>query len=142
LRECYEFRITLEPRAAASAATHRSDATLAEIADALDLMRRATAAHAHREDADFAFHSAIARASGNRYFATALDALKDTVAVGMRLHGASVKAAPYGLEEVLTEHGAIFEAIRDGDGAAAFARMETHLTGSRHRALRAFGEGA
>ena len=65
------------------------------------------AAQVYREDADFAFHSAIARASNNRCLAFALDALKDIVVVDLRLHGASVKAEPDGLDTVLKEHRTI-----------------------------------
>lgn len=133
LRHCYEFRITVEPEAAGAAAIRRSEDNLAEISDALDRMRRATAAMAHREDADFAFHSAIARASQNRYFATSLEALKDHIAVGMRFHGASVKTSRVGLEEVLSEHHAIYKAISDQDADAARHLMRKHLIGSRER---------
>ncbi len=130
---CYEFRLTLEPEAAAAAAERRTDDMLADIAAALDLMRDATARKRHREDADFAFHGAIARASQNRYFWTALDALKEHIDVAMQFHGQSLKQSPSGLEHVLDEHTRIFDAVRDGDAGAARKLMRDHLTGSRDR---------
>ena len=133
LSRCYEFRITLEPEAAAAAAERRSASALAEIALALDLMRDATARQRHREDADFAFHGAIARASDNRYFVTALEALADHIGVGMQFHGQSLKASPDGLAQVFDEHAAIHDAIRDHQPDAARRLMRQHLIGSRDR---------
>ena len=133
LSRCYEFRITLEPEAAAAAAERRNPASLHEIEEALDLMRAATARKRHREDADFAFHGAIARASDNRYFVTALEALSDHIGTGMQFHGQSLKASPDGLAQVFEEHAAIYEAIRDQRPDMARRLMRQHLTGSRDR---------
>lgn len=133
LLNCYEFRLTLEPAAAACAAERHDSQTLDGIAQALELMRDATNRQSHREDADFQFHLAIARASENNYFATAMEALKDHIAVGMRFHGASVKRESTGLAKVFDEHSRIYDAIRDGKGDEAQALMHQHLTGSRDR---------
>lgn len=133
LEHCYEFRITLEPQAAAFAAKRYDDRNLQEISAALDLMRTATVNKRHREDADFAFHDAIARAGGNSYFATAMEALKEHIAFGMRFHGLSLKMSRDGLDSVYAEHKAIFEAIRDRDAEAARTLMHDHLVGSRAR---------
>lgn len=133
LQRCYEFRITLEPEAAAAAATRHTTDTLAPIKAALKEMRDATRDQRHREDADFAFHSAIAQASDNQYFGTAMDALKDHIAVGMQFHGLSLKTDPNGLSGVYQEHLEIFEAIRDGKADLARGLMRAHLIGSRDR---------
>ena len=133
LLSCYEFRLTLEPAAAACAAERRDDAALERIAAALDLMRDATNRQSHREDADFQFHLAIAIASENTYFSIAMEALKDHIAVGMRFHGASVKRETSGLARVFDEHAAIFDAIRTGDAARARTLMRGHLEHSRDR---------
>lgn len=133
LQRCYEFRITLEPEAAAAAAERRSDAALDAIKAALDLMRDATARQRHREDADFQFHLSIAKASENQYFSTAMEALKDHIAVGMQFHGLSLKATPGGLTDVLAEHRGIYDAILKGQAGDARTRMREHLIGSRDR---------
>lgn len=133
LLNCYEFRVTIEPEAAALAAERQDPATLAAISAALEMMRDATNRMTHREDADFLFHLAIANAAENSYFSTAMEALKDHIAVGMRFHGASIKREARGLNKVFAEHAAILEAIRDRDGAAARGLMRDHLTGSRER---------
>ncbi|MFC0160363.1 FadR/GntR family transcriptional regulator [Mameliella alba] len=133
LERCYEFRLTLEPEAAASAADRHDAAGLAAIEAALKLMRDATEQSRHREDADFAFHCAIARASGNQYFATAMEALEEHIAVGMQFHGISLKASNNGLAAVYAEHREIYEAIRDRRAEEARSLMRTHLQGSRDR---------
>lgn len=133
LLNCYEFRLMLEPAAAACAAERHDTQTLAQIATALELMRDATNRQSHREDADFQFHLAITRASENTYFATAMEALKDHIAVGMRFHGASVKREASGLATVFDEHRRIYEAIRDGQADLARQLMHDHLSGSRDR---------
>jgi GntR family transcriptional repressor for pyruvate dehydrogenase complex len=133
LERCYEFRLTLEPEAAASAAERHDAAGLAAIEAALKLMRDATEQSRHREDADFAFHCAIARASGNQYFATAMEALEEHIAVGMQFHGISLKASNNGLAAVYAEHREIYEAIRDRRAEEARSLMRAHLQGSRDR---------
>lgn len=135
LLNCYDFRLTLEPEAAAWAAERNTPGTLRAIDEALDLMRDATNRQSHREDADFQFHMAIAQATENNYFSTAMEALKEHIAVGMRFHGASVKREVSGLSQVFDEHAAIFAAIRDGNGALARDLMRDHLAGSRDRLL-------
>lgn len=133
LLNCYEFRLTLEPAAAEAAAMRHTPAALALIREALELMRDATNRQAHREDADFQFHLAIARAANNTYFSTAMEALKDHIAVGMRFHGVSVKRDTAGLSRVFAEHEAIAAAIASGECTRAKELMHAHLTGSRAR---------
>ncbi|OCP10049.1 MULTISPECIES: FCD domain-containing protein [unclassified Ensifer] len=137
LLNCYEFRLTVEPAAAAAAAERHDAATLAAIRQALELMRDATNRQSHREDADFQFHLAIARAAQNSYFFTAMEALKDHIAVGMRFHGASVKRETTGLTRVFAEHEAIAEAIAAREAAKARQLMHDHLAGSRERLFQA-----
>lgn len=133
LLNCYEFRLTVEPAAAAAAAARHDTNSLGAIRQALELMRDATNRQSHREDADFQFHLAIARAAQNSYFSTAMEALKDHIAVGMKFHGASVKREAAGLTRVFAEHEAIADAIAAGDGTRAKQLMHDHLTGSRER---------
>ncbi|MCX5496715.1 FadR/GntR family transcriptional regulator [Kaistia dalseonensis] len=134
IQRCYEFRLTIEPDAAFYAARRRNDALIARIEGALDLLSDATRQQRHREDADFAFHVAVSEASNNHYYSSSMQALKNHIAVGMKLHGLSLMGPqPGGLQHVLDEHRAIFEAVRDGDAETARAAMRGHLEGSRDR---------
>lgn len=127
LLNCYEFRLTLEPAAAAAAATRHDADSLKAIRQALELLRDATNRQSHREDADFQFHLAIARAAQNTYFSTAMEALKDHIAVGMKFHGASIRREATGLTRVFAEHEAIAKAIADGQEDDARRLMFEHL---------------
>ena len=133
LQHCYDFRLTIEPEAAAMAAHRRTPEALQKIKTALTLLRDATNRQAHRADADFMFHLSIAQASANPYFSTAMQALEEHIAVGMRFHGMSLRATSDGLQHVFVEHSAVFGAIADRDADAARTLMRTHLTGSRDR---------
>lgn len=133
LQHCYDFRLTIEPEAAAMAAERRSPEALTKIKSALGLLRDATNRHTHRADADFMFHLSIAQASANPYFSTAMQALEEHIAVGMRFHGLSLRSTSDGLQHVFVEHSAVFEAIERGEAEAARSFMRAHLTGSRNR---------
>ncbi|KXG87857.1 FadR/GntR family transcriptional regulator [Agrobacterium bohemicum] len=137
LLNCYEFRLTLEPAAAAAAASRHDADSLKAIRQALELLRDATNRQSHREDADFQFHLAIARAAQNTYFSTAMEALKDHIAVGMKFHGASIRREATGLTRVFAEHEAIAKAIADGQEDDARRLMFEHLQGSRGRLFQA-----
>jgi GntR family transcriptional repressor for pyruvate dehydrogenase complex len=133
LQRCYEFRLTIEPAAAALAATRRGDGQLAEIETCLQIMRDATERRNHREDADFGFHLSITTAANNQYFETSMRALKEHIAVGMKFHGLSLQTVRGGLDHVLEEHAAIFDAIVKGEAERAREAMRVHVTGSRDR---------
>lgn len=134
IQRCYEFRLTLEAQAASLAAGRHNAEALAAIDRALDLLRDATGSLQHREDADFAFHMAIAKAANNQYFEATMRALRDHINVGMKLHGQSLMSdGAKGLQEVLAEHSAIRDAIAAGQAAQAAALMRGHLEHSRDR---------
>lgn len=75
------------------------------------------------------FHLSISQASLNPHFVTAMQAFEEHIAIGMRLHGLSLRHKNDGLHHVLVEHNAIHEAISTGDTSAA----RTHLQGARDR---------
>lgn len=134
IQRCYEFRLTIEPKAASLAAERRNPAVLAELARALQMMREATGSNLHREDADFAFHLTVARAANNQYFEATLRALHENISVGMKMHGQSLlRDGAVSLRKVLDEHGLIFSAIEAGDAAAARGHMFDHIEHSRSR---------
>lgn len=134
IQRCYEFRLTVEGDAAGLAAQRRNAEVLDDMDRALDLLSDATGSRLHREDADFTFHLAIARASNNQYYAETLKALRDHIYVGMKMHGdALMSDGAAALEHVLGEHRGIFEAIREGDEGLARDRMRAHIMQSRER---------
>lgn len=134
IQRCYEFRINLETEAAGLAAQRRSDDNLKSMEEALRLMDAATLSHQHREDADFAFHLAVAAGARNHYFEASMRALREHIAVGMKMHGKSLMSdGPKGLQDVFKEHSAIFTAIKAHNVEAARTLMRDHLVHSRDR---------
>lgn len=134
IQRCYEFRLTVEVEAAGLAARRRNDSVLAEMMQALDLLSDATGSRLHREDADFAFHLAIARGSNNQYYAETLKALRDHIYVGMKMHGdALMSDGAAALEHVLGEHRRIYEAVEARDATRASEVMRAHIMNSRNR---------
>lgn len=133
IQRCYEYRLTIEPEAARFAAKRRNDAAMDRISAVLDLLATATRQGQHRDDADFAFHLAIAEASNNHYYAASIQALQSHIAVGMKIHGLSLLGPRSGLQGVFDEHRGISDAIRTGDAEAAHDRMARHIRSSRDR---------
>src|SRR6185312_946853 len=133
IQRCYEFRLALEPQAAAYAAKRRDAQAIAEIAAALEQLQDATRHQLHRSDADFAFHKAVTDAANNHYYSSSMEALRQHVAVGMHLHGLSLMGPKEKLNSVFEEHRRICNAIVEGRAEDARDAMRIHLEGSRDR---------
>jgi GntR family transcriptional repressor for pyruvate dehydrogenase complex len=134
-----EYRLALEAEAAALAATRRSPAQLAALADRLDALASSDGHPATAMQHDFAFHRLVAEAAGNRFLLEALDRL-----------GPQMIAMPRGrldrhdggrFTAVVQEHRAVLAALESQDPLAAAAAMRVHLAGSRRRLLDESGGG-
>ncbi|MDR3531386.1 MAG: GntR family transcriptional regulator, partial [Rhodopila sp.] len=119
IQRCYEFRLTIEPEQAYQAALRWNQPALASIESAVELMRDATLAHRHHDDADFSFHAAIAKATNNHYFLESKMALREHISIGMHAHGITLLAPPEGLSGVFQEHLAIVQALSQRDANRA-----------------------
>lgn len=122
VRDLFELRAVVEPAAAGLAAERRDKAQLAEMREALALMRRHTLASDEGRMADRDFHKAILRATGN----DAIQALAAGIGAAVnwttqfKQRGRTLPRNP------LPDHVMVFEAIAAGDAAAAQAAMR-HL---------------
>ena len=75
---------------------------------------------------DFAFHLAVAKASHNDYFVSAL--LRDEIFQGMLLARTSAGVDPvHKIGAINTQHELIYNAILNGDADAARLAMRSHL---------------
>lgn len=130
----FEVRIILEGQAAALAARRHDAAQLAAIRAALDAMRTGLDGGEVPAEADFAFHHAVATASGNELFADVLETLHGAisqsmgVALGLTREGSKDRA-----RRVIEEHEAIVDAISRRDADGADLAMRYHLHRSRQR---------
>jgi DNA-binding FadR family transcriptional regulator len=131
---CMEVRIALEGQAATLAALRRTSGQMDHISETLQALKVAFDTGSVPAQTDFAFHLAVANASGNAMFAELLEALNETirytmtVALGITRVGSKERA-----RRVFDEHEAIAEAIARGDAEAAGLAMRYHLHRSRQR---------
>ena len=86
-------------------------------------------------DADAAFHVAVAEAAGNRFAADMTIAIRESVRRPMLGDFVGMDDAAFtALADALNaEHAAIVEAVEAGDPARAGALMEEHIRTAWHR---------
>ena len=119
----------LEGRCAYEAAQHASDADIA----ALDVLHQKLAKHAKARrineyyEANFAIHEAIIRLAGNRWLAGVIADLRKILRLARLQH----LHAPGRLDQSLSEHLAVFAALKARDADGAEAAMRTHLQRQR-----------
>lgn len=137
-----EFRISIESEAAGLAAQRRTADDVAAMRAALDQFDLDSDARSESNvEADIAFHTAIAVATGNRYFSDVLKQLGAAIIPRNRINAVqrSAEAQQEYLRQINGEHKVVLAAIDRQDAEAARAAMRTHLSNSRER-LRAVWE--
>ena len=137
-----ELRTGVEVEAAGIAAERAAPDGIKRIGQALKAIDRAIARDEAAIDEDFAFHRAIADATGNPQFARFHEFLGRFIIPRQSVRAARGRMAsqrPY-LEMIQGEHRAIFDAIRDGSPPAARRAMRRHLENSRKRYRKLAGE--
>jgi DNA-binding GntR family transcriptional regulator len=138
LDEIFPVIALLEGRCAYEAAQHATDADIA----ALQVLHDKLARHAKNKRindyyaTNFAIHEAIIALADNRWLAQVIVDLRKILKLArlQQLH------APGRLEQSLSEHLAVFAAMRARDPEGADAAMRTHLTRQRE-ALRELARG-
>lgn len=122
-------RITLERESAMLAATHATADERAGMAQTLTVMEDPSTSPEDFNDADTAFHVAIARASGNTLVAeltTALrNAMRTTLLQRLQAHEDFRAVAA----RLSAEHREIYDALVAGDGARAADLVAAHIEG-------------
>jgi DNA-binding FadR family transcriptional regulator len=73
------------------------------------------------------FHLALAEASNNDYYASAMLTLKEHINIGMTFHGMPLIGRGRNLEHVYKEHVDLWTALRNRDGERARRLMQLHL---------------
>ena len=143
VRQCFEFRVTVEGDAAYYAAQNRSPDLLHQMRDALERMENAIATGTVGMNADFEFHVAVARASGNDFYEAVMEALRTPIEFAINLARNLAMTRP--LDHLLTvqaEHVAMFQAIEAGDKDGARLAMRTHIEHACQRVFEGPGGGA
>jgi DNA-binding FadR family transcriptional regulator len=130
-----ELRTGVEVEAAGIAAERASPGGLRRIGEALKAIDRAIAREEAAVDEDYAFHRAIADATGNPQFVRFHEFLGRFIIPRQSVRAARGRMASRSayLEMLQDEHRAILAAIREGSPAAARSAMRRHLEKSRKR---------
>jgi GntR family transcriptional repressor for pyruvate dehydrogenase complex len=126
--ELTEARLLFEGEAAALAATQINDEELAELEGLVRDIARENLSVGGTEEADRAFHLAIARATRNNAIYESIEhlwELRRTSPESAQLHALARSA---NIKPVVDEHSAILGALRARDANAARAAMRTHLS--------------
>jgi DNA-binding FadR family transcriptional regulator len=122
LEDLLQYRRLIEPAAASVAAGTRGSADLAAMRRAIKGMAAATTEPDYmRHDTDF--HIAVARATGNAFLTRAIEEIR------MRLNDAMtlLPESEAWHQRLSGEHGALLEAIENGDADSAETLMQEHV---------------
>jgi DNA-binding FadR family transcriptional regulator len=120
LGDLAEIRLAVEPRAAALAATRRSEADVAELQRSMDRMGREPSDSIAFAEADLALHIAVAKASGNLF----MRSIGHVIEAALR--ASFLRSAPierHDRDTVLSSHQRIVDGIAGADPEAAAAAM-------------------
>jgi len=125
----YEARTAIELTTAGLATLRATDEEIAAIDRHIKAMEAARDDEDLWSEADLAFHTAIADATGNPYFHTLLAPLATAIVNGMHVSYRAGAAREAGLRA----HHTIFERIAARDADGAVNAMREHLEDSRER---------
>lgn len=134
LQQFLNFREGVEGEAAAMAASGRSDEQMQAISAAA---RQSAAAGdlTTLSQSDFAFHLAVAEASGNSFYVNTLTSLRDHMFMAMSLAWNFSLGRSDFRDTVIRHHAMIVGAIEARDHAAARDAMRSHIQWERSRLM-------
>lgn len=126
-KDIYDVRIILEVAACKKAASVITSDEIDELEQMLEKLKDRSLTIEERQEMDFEFHVAIARIAGNPLLEILVQAMKNIfikmIGIGIFLRG--------GIEDAITRHANILEALRQCDPAKAEEAMYDHLMYSR-----------
>ena len=124
-RELFDIRLLLEPQAAAWAAAHATPEQVAELEELCEEIRRRIEAEESYYEADEAFHSCIARCSGNQVLANLIPIVVSSIYL------TTLSSADRFRHSTTAQHRRILTAIRRHDAVGAAMAMSEHLNINR-----------
>lgn len=134
LLQLIEYRVEVEGAAAALAASRHSTEQMAAIDASFQRLRTEALSGFITPDSDLAFHRSIAVASGNVFFIDTMRMLHEQTARLLHvLLGPARISHIERVQQVVSEHGHIREAIESRDPVLASAAMRMHLARARRR---------
>lgn len=137
LLDLIEVRGGMEAEIAALAAQRRTPGQLLEIERALARIAVAVAAGRDGVDEDFAFHMAIAQATGNSYWPKVVAMFAQSIRSAVEVTRANEARGDEMTAQVLQEHGEIVAAIRAHAPERAREAASAHMRMATERVLQA-----
>lgn len=126
-RAIYDVRIILETAACRSAAEQVTTGQLLQMEGLLERLKDRTLTVKERRETDFAFHEAIAEATGNPLLAVLVRAMKN-IFIEMIEKGIFITG---GIDDAIMRHARIMDALKVHDPQGAEAAMFDHLQFSK-----------
>jgi GntR family transcriptional repressor for pyruvate dehydrogenase complex len=126
--ELTEARLLIESETAALAATQITDEEIAELEHLVRQIAAENLDPKGTEEADCAFHSAIARATRNSALVEAVERLWELRGISREAALLHEKARTANIKPVVDEHAAILDALKGRDPQMAREAMRAHLT--------------
>jgi len=134
LLRCFEARLPFEGAAAGLAAQRANDDDINRIEQSLVELEKVLNTEAIADKADFAFHLAVAKATGNDFFVSILASLNSAIISAIQVNLKITQAgSPDRIQKVCEEHRAIFTAIATRDISGADLAMRYHIHRARQR---------
>lgn len=134
VHRCFDFRISLEGEAAYAAALRHDDRDTQQIRHMLDALETIVKQGSVGALADFDFHFAVARATGNPFFVSAISLLRPHIDFGMNLaRSLSLRKPRSRVRQVQDEHAQVYSAINEGRADQAREAMRRHIENARMR---------
>src|SRR6266568_6946665 len=127
LLDLLEVRRALEVHIAALAAQRATTSDIADMEMSIDAMRAVEREFEAFHTADVRFHENLAAASGNRLLVFLIEAFADPLRESRRRSFAGHQARGGGIDDVIQQHQAILDAVKDRSPKAAAEAMRDHL---------------
>ncbi|GAA2160692.1 GntR family transcriptional regulator [Humibacillus xanthopallidus] len=138
LPDVVEVRISLERLSARLASRHASDDDVDGMRQLLDHMAQPGIEREEFNDADTAFHVAIAASAGNLLAADLTAAMRESMRLPILDRFRRIDGWEHVIDELRHDHEAIYAAITDGQADDAARLVEDHI----RRAWQTLGVGA
>jgi GntR family transcriptional repressor for pyruvate dehydrogenase complex len=135
LREVFELRLAVETMAARLAAQRGVPQDMTWLDKCQKALQSSGDVHAFRR-ADSEFHLAVARMSGNSMLHQVIEDVRAAVFSRLDRHDFAVI-----YESSIRGHGAVIEAIKANDPAAASAAMAAHIEEARDEVMAVLSDG-
>ena len=135
LRQTLDVRMVLEPKIAERAAVRANAEGIARLHTIQRTLEKASTLEEAME-ADIAFHSELARISGNEIFGIMLDSIAD---LGRDSRRATMTQV--GFDRAFQQHAVVLNAIECGDARAAEDAMQIHIQSAVNDLLAHFETG-